>query len=227
MKIAIITANLGKFDPTSYIVPQTQMFDTTIDIHRFDDNNFPPRIKAMTPRLQARIPKMFGYDMVPGYDYYIWLDSSFSILNEETVQWYLSKISSKEIVFFKHPTRDNIKSEAEFIRKKIEDGNEYLTSRYWGELIDEQLAACLIDGYIDDTLLATCSFIYKNCDSVKALLKDWWVHTSRYHIVDQLSIPFLLKTSHCKFVILDEDIYHIPYLTYTRNQTMPYKAKQR
>jgi hypothetical protein len=225
MKIAIITANLGHFDPPSYIVPQIPIENVEIDIHRFDDNNFPPRIKAMTPRLQARIPKMFGYDMVPGYDYYIWLDGSFSILNEQTIQWYLSIIASKDIVFFKHPTRNNIKSEADFIRKKIEDKNEYLTSRYWGELIDDQLAACNKPGYEDDLLLATCSFIYKNCDSVKILLKEWWIHTSRYHIVDQLSIPFLLKTSNCKFMVIDEDIYHIPYVTYTRNQTAPYKTK--
>ena len=214
MSVAIVTANMGSFDPPSTIVDQC--FCNTV--FRFNDANFPLRSKSMTPRLQARIPKMFGWEMAPGFDYYIWIDGSFSILNNKTVEWYLGKVSGYDIVFFRHPDRGNIKSEAEFIRHKIERGNEYLASRYTNELIDEQLKACLVDDYIDDLLIATCSFIYKDCKKTRGLLEKWWVHTSRYHVVDQLSIPYLLKTSDCKYKVLDDDIYNIPYLTYTRNK---------
>jgi len=219
LKVSILTANMGSFDPPSTIVDQDLPEDVELSIFRFNDDNFPLRKCAMTPRLQARIPKMFGWEMALGFDYYIWIDGSFSILNKDTVAWYLKQCKDFDIVMFEHPNRKTIKWEAEFIRKKIMDGNEYLTSRYENELIDEQLAATVKQpGYTDDLLIATCSFIYKNNVLPRYLLERWWVHTSRYHIVDQLSIPYLLKTSDCKYKILKDDIYHIPYLTYTRNQ---------
>jgi hypothetical protein len=219
LKVAILTANMGSFDPPSVIVDQNLPSNVDLSIIRFNDKNFPLRNKAMTPRLQARIPKMFGWEMAPGFDYYIWVDGSFSILNKDTVTWYLFQCQDHDIVMFEHPDRKNIKSEAEFIRNKIAEGNQYLKSRYENELIDEQLSATVGQpGYVDDLLIATCSFIYKNNVISKHLLERWWVHTSRYHIVDQLSIPYLVKTSHCEYKILKDDIYHIPYLTYTRNQ---------
>ena len=217
INVAIVTANMGSFDPPSIICDQVLPPDVGLSIFRFDDENFKPRTKSMTSRLQARIPKMFGWEMAPGFDYYIWVDGSFSILNPNTVAWYLDKINSYDAVFFSHPDRHTIKEEAEFIRKKIKDGNAYLVSRYENELIDEQLNACFSDPrFKDNNLFATCSFMYKNNREMVSMLKEWWIHTSRYHVVDQLSIPYI--ASFYNVNILKDDIYHIPYLTYTRNK---------
>jgi hypothetical protein len=219
MKVAIITANLGNFDPPSEIVEQNLPNGVELSVFKFTDENFPPRRKAMSSRLQARIPKMFGWEMAPGFDYYIWIDGSFSILNKETISWYLKQCDSYDGVMFEHPDRKSIRSEAEYVRKRITDGNEYLMSRYNGELIDDQIKATISDPtYPDDLLIATCSFIYKDSQMMRNMLKEWWVHTSRYHIIDQLSIPYIIYNSDCMIKILKEDIYHIPYLTYTRNK---------
>ena len=72
MKIAVITANLGNFDPNVDYAEQSLAYD----FYKFTDENFPPRFNSMTPRLQARIVKMFGWQMVPPHDLYIWVDSS-------------------------------------------------------------------------------------------------------------------------------------------------------
>jgi hypothetical protein len=222
MNISVITANLGSFDPENIIVDQKLSDNFKLNICKLNDNNFPLRTKAMTHRLQARIPKMFGWQFVENSDCYIWLDGSFSIMNENTVNWYLEQLDNNDILFFKHPDRHSIKQEAEFLKQKIKQGNKYLINRYEGELIEEQLKACSKDkydnDYVDDLLIATCSFIYRNKDNIKELLEKWWVHTSRYHIIDQLSISYLLKNSNCRYKILNDDIYHIPYLTYTRNK---------
>ena len=68
-KIAIITANMGNFDKNIDPVEQS----VKADFFRFIDSNFPPRYQAMTSRFQARIPKMFGWQMNPGYDFYIYI----------------------------------------------------------------------------------------------------------------------------------------------------------
>jgi hypothetical protein len=51
-------------------------------------------------------------------------------------------------------------------------------------------------------------------------MKEWWYHISRYHIIDQLALPYVLKKSDCKYNIIDEKYGEIPYLTYTRKRDM-------
>ena len=61
MQTAIVTANLGNFDKTVPYVKQSVPYD----FYKFTDDNFPPRYCSMTPRLQARLVKMFMWEMVP------------------------------------------------------------------------------------------------------------------------------------------------------------------
>ena len=233
MKIAVISANIGDFDEVKEDVIQS--IDATF--YRFTDNNFPPRHMAMTSRLQARIPKMFGWQMCPGYDYYIWKDSSLAMLHPDSIKWFLEQCPG-DIAFFIHPDRKTIQQEADFIKKRIKDGSKYLSTRYANELIDEQLAEIQGDKtYTDNLLLATGSFIYKNTPKVHALMKEWWYHTSRYHSVDQLGLPYAIYKTDCNVTIINKDgkpyaIYdskcsvrvinehymHTPYLTYVRTR---------
>jgi hypothetical protein len=69
MNIAVLSCILGNFDTPVDPVPQ----NIPVTVHRWSDENFPP-ITGLSPRFQYRIPKLFGWQMLPGYDYYIWLD---------------------------------------------------------------------------------------------------------------------------------------------------------
>jgi hypothetical protein len=64
----------------------------TLTFHRFTDANFPPRPLAMTSRLQAGIPKMFGWQLRPGHDVYIWIDASRGLLRDDSVAWFLEQL---------------------------------------------------------------------------------------------------------------------------------------
>ncbi len=211
--VAIISANLGNFDPPGFWTHQKGA--TMI---QFTDNNFAPRSQSMTPRLQARIPKMFGWQMVPGYDVYIWCDASFAMQRTDSTSWLLDQLRGCDLAFFRHPDRRTIQQEYEFIKRKVEEGNKYLSVRYKDELIEDQMAAIAGQGYVDDTLYASCAFVYRNCLQVQACLKEWWYHTSRYHSVDQLALPFVVRNSGCAVSVINENIYKIPYLTYIRNK---------
>jgi hypothetical protein len=220
IKVAIITANLGDFDPVVEYTPQLLPADIEMSVFRFHDENFPPRPHAMTPRMQARIPKMFGWQLVPNFDIYIWVDGSCAMLNNESVKWFVDAIrGTTDIVLFKHPDRKSIREEYEYLKQKIGEGNKYLCARYEGEFDDEQMAVIKADfQYTDDMLYASTCFVYKNNRRVHQMLKEWWYHTSRYHIIDQLSLPYVVKNSDCVALSLDINVYAFQYLTYIRNK---------
>lgn len=213
MTIAVITANLGGFDPIHEYVKQSVDYD----FYRFTDENFLPRVCAMTSRMQARLLKCFAWQIVPGYDIYIWVDGSCSLLHEDSVKWFIEHLGDRDAAFFKHPDRNTIQEEADFLKKCLERKSPYILKRYKGEWIDEQMAEIHNDPfYMDDLLIASTAFIYKDNVFVECMLKEWWYHISRYHIIDQLSLPYVLKNNAIHYNIINEKYGEIPYLTYTR-----------
>lgn len=223
MSIAVLTANLGNFDKQIDPVEQSVPFD----FYRFTDENFPPRYCSMTPRLQARIVKMFGWQMIPKHDIYIWVDSSCALLNKDSVKWLTEQMTDDQgeysmgeqfdIFLFEHPNRYSIQEEADYLKKRLAKKCPYITPRYTNELIDEQLAEIKADkDYVDDRLFASTVIVYRNSEDVFKMMKEWWYHTSRYHSIDQLSLPYVLKKSGCSHRVLVEGYDKTPYITYVR-----------
>lgn len=229
MKVMVYTAHLGGFDPAVEYARQELPEGVEMDFHNFTDENFPPRRKSMTPRLQARICKMFGWELLPGYDYYIWVDGSCALLNPMSVAWFLGKCAGHHMAVFKHPDRNSIQEEYEFLRDRM-DTSWYLHSRYDGEFLEEQMDALresfwTLDcakheesgRYRDERLFASTSFVYENNLYVQDFMKEWWFHTSRYHSIDQLAFPFLLDWFDITVNVIPDNYLKCPYLTYTRN----------
>ena len=223
MKIAVVSANLGSFDPVKPYVAQSVEYD----YHLFKDENFPRRHCAMTSRLQARIPKCFGWQMAPGYDIYIWVDSSFSLQNLDSVKWLVEQVKYDDVAVLQHPMRNTIRDEALYLKNRLvkeKSGQKdpYVITRYENELIDEQLNEIFADGqYVDCTLFASTVFVYRNSRHTQEMLKEWWYHISRYHQVDQLSFPYVLWKTSCRAHVIPTQHHHdfkIPYLTLTRYQ---------
>lgn len=210
-RVVIVTANLGGIDRDEEPVPQS----VPCDYHRFTDANFPPRAQAMSPRLQAKLPKMFAWQMLPGYDCYIWTDSSFTVSDPDTAVWFLEQCRDVEAVFFRHPHRESIQAEHEFVERELAAGNAYLVERYAGELLDEELAEMQADAaFRDDFLCAAGAFGYRPTQAVQRLFRDWWYFTSRYNLLDQTSLPYVIRRSRAEVRLIEQDIYGIPYLAY-------------
>ena len=219
MKTAIISANLGNFEKSVEHVRQS----IPVDFYRFTDENFPPRHRAMTPRLQARIPKLFGWQMIPSYDYYIWVDGSFTLSSPDSAKWLIGHCQGVDAAFLKHPLRETIQQETDFIKGRInkfitkQSSRHYLYDRYHNELFDEEMAEINADkGFDDKLLIASGYFIYKNNDRVRNLMKEWWYHISRYNIMDQIGLSYAIYKSKCRVKIIDEDYLNTQYLKITR-----------
>lgn len=215
MKVAVITANTGNFEKPLKHPKQS----IACDFFHFNDENFPPRFNAMTPRLQARIVKMFGWQIVPDYDFYIWVDSSCVLSGPNSVKLFLSQCQDVDVVVFKHPNRGNIQQEADYLKHRLAINCPYITPRYENELIDEQLAEIAADkSFVDQNLFASTAVVYRNNEKVKDMMKEWWHHVSRYHSIDQLSFPYVLMQSGCKVKIIPDKYSNSAYITYVRNK---------
>jgi sarcosine oxidase delta subunit len=215
VKVAVITANVGNFEKPAEQPKQT----VACDFFHFNDQNFSLRTKALTPRLQARIAKMFGWQLAPGYDYYIWVDSSCTLTGPDSLKLFLKKAEDVDVVVFKHPNRNTIQEEADYLKYRLSINCPYITPRYKNELIDEQLAEIQADkDFVDQNLFASTGLVYKNNEKVRDMMKEWWYHTSRYHSIDQLSLPYVLAKSGLKVNVLPDKYSDSPYITYVRNK---------
>lgn len=215
MKLAVLTANLGGFDKNVEYCPQHLPHGVEVTGHRFTDKNFPPCV-GYTPRFQYRIPKMFGWEMFPGYDVYLWLDGSMSLQYPGSVTWFLEKLGDADIAVFKHPWRNTIKKEVDHIEDHLQKGKPYITSRYKGGLHKEQYEVIKSDkSYKDDCLYTSTSFIYRNTKKVQIGLTAWWTMQSRYFTCDQVSMAYVLRKCNLDIKVINENQYKIPYLSMT------------
>lgn len=213
MRVCVHTANLGGFDS---VTPPVAQLGVEMIYRVFTDAEFPPRTRSMSRRLQARIPKMYGWDLEPGYDIYFWHDASLALSRADSVQWFLEQLDGHDIVVFKHPWRHSAQEEAEFLRMKLAKGSKYICIRYEGEDLDGQMRAINDGRYVDDKLYASGAFIYRPTLWMQAAMRLWWEHTSRFHSIDQLAFPYALDTCRATVKVLDEDIYHASHLAWAR-----------
>ena len=167
MKIALLSANLGNFDvnakdPVKQDLPEGI---SEITFHRFTDEDFPP-ITGLTPRLQYRIPKLFGWQMFPGYDIYIWFDSSCSLQRADCVKWFLDQLGDNDMAFFRHPWRSTIKQEVDHIEEKLKQHGQEVSSRVIGEMVMKQLKK------IDEVAYIRFASVYKDFTDLDDFKKE-------------------------------------------------------
>jgi len=199
MKVAVISSALGGFDTMPDQTAQT----IEADYYYFNDDNLPVR-NSMTPRLQAKIPKMFGWQLAPDYDYYVWLDGNMAFNDSEALAYLMEEIKGNDMVVLKHHRRNTIRWEARYLERALNEQSKYMVNRYDNEFWKSQLRVIQEDkSYIDDRLFIGGIFMYRNTKAVRDALTEWWYHVSRYCIQDQISMPYALRK--LKIKVLDHD----------------------
>lgn len=212
--IAVVSVNLGGLDKPVVHTPQS----FSADYYIFTDKEMPPREKAMTPRLQAKIPKCFAWQLAPDYEYYLWIDGNLKLAHPDTLKYLMENIEGYDIVTLKHPARPNIRQEVRYTRKGIKQQSIYVLSRYTNESLLEMYDIVEKDKeYVDDLLVIGGVFLYRNTLAVQAMLKEWWYYQTRYILQDQISFPYVLKKSGIKINVLPDIYDKTPYLTHVRH----------
>jgi hypothetical protein len=201
--VAVISASV---DWTPLETPMAQALPGgEVRFHAFTNLNLPPRPVALHPRMVAKVPKVFGWQMVPEADAYIWLDASLTFRHAGAVAWFLEQLGDADIAIFKHPFRKTVLEEAEYLRKQTPFSRR-LMQRYLGEWIPEQMAA-IAEGP-DDRLFAAGAFIYRVSERFHQAMQIWWEHMTRYCINDQISLPFALWSRSISVHVINLNIFN-------------------
>lgn len=212
MKVLVISAGFG-IASHKEIAKQKNHF---VDFVFFNDSNFPTRDASFTPRMNGKIPKMLAWLYYPGYDYYIWMDSYFKMSQEDSVAWFVSQMQGYDALFFKHPYRSSIMSEAEYMESEAEKGNTYLTPRLKGEPVLRQAKAyCADKDFKDELLIAACAFCYSGKiveDKGNNLMKEWYLQTCIGSVRDQISLPYVLSKFNVNYKLIEENVFGLKYL---------------
>ena len=212
MRVAVVSVMCSDFHETHPWAVQ-ELYGAEVSFHRWDDRTFPPRVCTLRPRMQARIPKCFAWEMAPDHDVYVYVDASFTIVRPDALAWLLYRLD--DFAAFSHPIRSTIAAEATYLREHGDD--RYLRSRYENEDLDAALEAIPV-GYEDDKLYATGVFAYRDTPVMRQMLTEWWVHQTRYHLNCQLSLPHLLWKHRLRVAAVEGNIYSNPYFVHTQNR---------
>ena len=159
MNVLVTTASFGGSLGSHWVDQISERYN--IVLNRIDDSTETSREKSMMPRLRGKIPKMLVWEDHPGYDYYIWMDASFSLLKSNAIERMIDYCIGWDACFFKHPARTSVKQELDFVVELMINDNQYLIERYSGEKMTEQVDFYAKDLTWKDNLLLACGiFIY-------------------------------------------------------------------
>ena len=204
-KIRLTSAAFGDTQTELYIASSLASEHYSCDVILYNDSNTPTRINSLHPRLKGKIPKMLEWMEHPGYDYYIWVDAAFTIYDGflENIMEFVE--DDYDLFLFEHTRRRTIREELDHLNRKLTEGNVYLTNRYAGERINEQVNIYLSDKEFNDNNLFFGGCLMYSARLVQNvnhnLMTDWFLHNTLYSVMDQLSLPYLLQKHQTKYKI--------------------------
>lgn len=209
MNVLVTTACFGSNLSSNWVSQTSEKYN--IVFNRIDDSTETKREKSMQPRLCGKIPKMVVWETHPNYDYYIWIDASFSLLQKNAIEKMVDYCLGWDACFFKHPERNSVKQELDFVTELMKNGNTYLLNRYDGEKMNEQVNLYMNDLTWKDNVLFACGiFIYSKSvveNKEYNLMKEWFYHNCIWSVQDQLSLPYLVHKFKINYRVFEGNIY--------------------
>jgi hypothetical protein len=130
MRIAVITACFGDMDSLKSFPDQTNV--AQYDRIFISEKNSAYPLAELSPRMKGRFFKTQSHKLFLGYDLHVWLDANVQIVSSTFLAELVTAVSLAEadVALRKHPERDSVFTEANFIADKIRNGSAYLKARY-------------------------------------------------------------------------------------------------
>lgn len=191
MKIAVLTASIGSVAPAEVNVKhESADYFAFVETELVEDTIWTPLPVSKfscdyryANRRNAKVYKVLPHMFVPGYDYYIWIDSTHAVKQDpiEIIETYLK---DSDIALFDHPERNCVYEEAELIKQVNFD---------YPHLVDEQMEFYISEKYPRKSgLYELPCRIQRNTPQIQALMLTWWELICKYSSRDQLSLPYAL-----------------------------------
>ena len=207
MRVALITANYGAYDPVRPL-PEWHGFDDAVLVTDSREDvtgwrvHYEPRDEA--PRLAAKRPKMMPW-LFTDCDAAVWLDASFEITGEGFSEWVRGHLALNDFVVWLHPEGrvdyiDEANVCAHFPKYRDFDIKGQVSAyadrgmpRYWG------LFACGTVGW-------------RFTPEARELGERWYGEQVRWSVQDQISLPYLLWETGMPFGIWQANEYDNPFV---------------
>lgn len=178
-----------------------------------------PKKEDNYTRLVAKIPKMMFYKVVPhDYDYYVWLDSKFTIHEHwlDYLLWLIEKHQGADLIVSKHSIRRSVEEEVKEMLRLMKIGHGNLWTKYYAADLAFQLYKYQhTDGFVDDRLNELGMIVYSSKMPAKSrFAEEWYAHNCYFTIQDQISFPFVSKKHNLKVVSVSQSVYEVPFLTH-------------
>jgi len=144
-------------------------------------------------RRNVKLPKILGFLMVPGYDYYIWHDHYCEVKTDPKtiIKDYLK---DGDMGVFRHARRSCIYEELHIVALSRFETVECLNATH------DILRRC--NWPSGSGLYEMTSFIYHNNPKVQAAMLNWWDIIVQSSSRDQLSFPLAAKMNDLNLSIL-------------------------
>lgn len=156
-----------------------------LDFSRIDDSFYPRRL--------AKLPKILGFLLIPGYDYYIWHDPYMELA--VSPKFIIDNIMGDcDFALFKHPVRNcayaeinELKSTGAETRENLDGIEKFLLKNQF---------------QINTGLFELPAFMYKNSAKVATAMLTWWELICKYSSRDQVSFPYVAAQHNLTYGII-------------------------
>ncbi len=216
MKICIASASLGGIDIGVDMPAQDMPAGWEMEFRLFRDADIPARPLSLSPRMQAKLPRMCGFEWFEDANLIAWIDSAYTVTSSGLAAWLVDALADGDICLMPHDQRRSVSEELEFMTRLMAAGDPYLIGRYAQEPMAQQVSHYLSeDGFEDKWLAATGCFVYRNNRRMQAAMKDWLLECVKWSNQDQLSLPYVLYRHGISPKWMDCSVWNCPHLKYT------------
>jgi hypothetical protein len=201
MKIAVISANIGGIDTPKQMPKQNIDFD----YFYFNEGNLPVPMTGLDNRLKAKLFKMQAHKLFPNYDILIWMDSNIQVKTNDFIDTMVNALTLDfDIAISKHPSRNCIYEETQFIVDEIAKGNKYLSTRYNSEALINEAQHFRANSHRENAGLYWCGlFARRNNKKVNAFFDQWYMDNILWGNFDQTNFVFEAEKHDMKLSIIN------------------------
>lgn len=190
MKVAVITASIGGYDPQNGI--PRQVFDGEVDFYYYHDGNLPYPLTNLNSRYKARYLKCNSHRFLPDYDVFIWLDGRVKIEGNNFVQQFIEDLGDKDMAIYKHRNRKSVYEEVNFIAGEVTKGTPYLVERYGHEALTREILFYKQMGLPENyPLFMGGIFARRNTSHVNQAFEDWFIRLTEFSNSDQTMLSLI------------------------------------
>jgi len=125
------------------------------------------------------------------YNYTIWLDGSYQVLNKKFVSDSLKFMEKGDLALLLHHKRNTVKEEVDKINRLDKTGEGRFKNQ--GNISSAQYSHYIKQGFLDKNNLYATGYMVRNNqnEKIKEFMDKWWKEVCKRSVRDQLSFPYI------------------------------------